>query len=141
MGLFDMFGGPKHPVLDPGTPAAAALEANASLLGELADQVGGGFEVVPAEDGAMYVFIGSPPKAFGVAWLSEGEQHNLKKLAERLGLGFNSVADLTERLGAAYSAHKDEPRFSATVGKHRFTVTQSEALGREVAAIIASVEP
>lgn len=138
MGLFDMFGGSKHPPLDPGSPEARVVVAHESQIADLVAQVGGSIEVVTA-DGAAFAFIGNPPKAFGIAWFDGDEVHNLKKYAEAKGLGYGAIAPVTDRLGAAYSTHAGAPRFSHAVGKHKVVVISSDELGREVAAIIGAL--
>lgn len=138
MGLFDRLSAPKHPALDASGPQAATLAGFDAEITDLMAQVGNKIELL-ALDGAVYAFVGNPPKNFGLAWFDSQGRHNLKKLAEAHGLGYNAMAEITERLGAAYSRHLDQPRFSHPVGKRPVTVIYSEELAREIAGIISVV--
>ena len=75
-------------------------------------------ELVPGER-AIYVFIGRPPDAFGIAWLEHGEEHNFKRLMKEKGLSEGEVRTRSEELRTAYVRSKDEARFTADVGGKR----------------------
>jgi hypothetical protein len=62
---------PDYPAIDPASTAASRIAEVKAQLGELAGQVKDPLEVVPAEH-AAYVFIGKPPKRFGLAWIHDG---------------------------------------------------------------------
>ena len=62
-----------YPLLDSSTPAARQLESVRPPLEKLADETKDPLEVVPAED-SVYIFVGKPPKKFGIAWIEDGEK-------------------------------------------------------------------
>lgn len=80
--LTSILGYPNYPPLDPGTAAAARLEAQRRPLEQLVTNVKARLELLPASD-AIYVFVGKPPETFGFAWLTDGAEHNLKTLIEQ----------------------------------------------------------
>lgn len=127
-----------HPPLDPSSSAAARLARERTLLEEFAHRVHDKLELVPGER-AIYVFIGRPPEAFGIAWLEHGEEHNFKRLMKEKGLSESEARTRSEELRAAYVRSKEEPRYTAEVGGKHVLVTPSPALERELIDIIHRV--
>jgi hypothetical protein len=71
-----------YPSLDSSDPAAMQLESVRPPLEKLAAETNDPLEVVPAED-SVYVFIGKPPKKFGIAWIEDGDKIvNFKSLVD-----------------------------------------------------------
>ncbi|WP_210544117.1 hypothetical protein [Rhodoferax sp. PAMC 29310] len=84
MGLLDKLFGNKeieYPQLPVGNYALAQLDEIKGPLEELAQKVSDHLEVVPAEHEA-FVFLGKPPKSFGIAWIHDGKVTGLKEFAE-----------------------------------------------------------
>ena len=138
MGFFDkMFGGGHdYPELATGTEAAARIEAIRGNLEKLARDVSDPLEVVPSEAGA-YVFIGKPPKRFGIAWIEGNEVKSFKSLMEEHGVSGEAVAKVSDELREIYQRHQDENRFHAKVAERDVVVTPSEGLEHEVRDILA----
>lgn len=130
-------GGKKYPELDDTSPAAKQLAAVKNYLEELTDKVKDPLEVVPAEDSA-YVFIGNPPKNFGMAWIENGKVHNFKTLSQEKGVEQKKLLKLVDKLADAYSQRESLSRFTATIGARPITVTPSKELASDVKNIIAS---
>ncbi|MCF8178823.1 MAG: hypothetical protein K9J74_09980, partial [Sulfuritalea sp.] len=82
MGLLDRWFGSttNYPPLPQDNEAQARLDEVKSQLEELAHRVPDHLEVVPAEHEA-FVFLGKPPKRFGIAWIHDGKVSGLKELA------------------------------------------------------------
>lgn len=138
MGILDkLFGGSKYPELDDASPAAQKLKAVKSSLEELTEKVKDPMEVVPADEGA-YVFIGKPPKNFGMAWIENGRMHNFKTLSEEKGLEQNRMLKLVAELASAYERSDGAERYTATIGGKAVTVTPSQELAGKVQKIIAN---
>lgn len=137
MGLLGkLFGGERErPPLDPSSPAAARLEPHRAVVVAFAGRIHDKLEVVPG-DTTLYAFIGSPPDAFGIAWFTGGEEHNLKSLMKARGLTQTQVQHISEELRLAYVRSADEPRFVFASGKKRVVVTPSASLEQELARII-----
>jgi hypothetical protein len=138
MGILDKFLGPKHdyPSLDTSAPAAKQLESVRSPLKKLADETKDSLEVVPAED-TVYVFVGKPPKKFGIAWIEDGEKVvNFKSLVEEKGLSPISLQRLSEELKKAYTAHQEEPRYLTTIGDHEVVVIPSKPLLQDLKGVV-----
>ena len=117
MGILGKFFGGKHdyPSLDSSIPAAKHLESVRPPLEKLLDETNDRLEVVPAED-SVYVFVGKPPKKFGIAWIDEGHKIvNFKSLVEKKGLSASSLDNLSDELRKAYVAHQDKPRYITKV--------------------------
>jgi hypothetical protein len=129
---------PDYPVIDPSSTAALRLAEVENQLGELAGQVNDPLEVVPTEH-AAYVFIGKPPKRFGLAWIHDGKISGLNTLVEEHGLKPQEVEKLLDQLRGAYERNVDVSRFCTTVQDRDVVVTPSAKLEKEVHEIIDNV--
>jgi hypothetical protein len=137
MGMLDkLFGGKNdYPPLPADNDAAARLDEVRPQLEELASRVKDHLEVVPGEQEA-YVYLGKPPKRFGIAWLHEGKVDGLNELVQEYKLSQLQVQKLIGALSVAYEHASDAPRYSAEVGGKQVTVIPSRGLGKEVHQII-----
>ncbi|MGD2127914.1 MAG: hypothetical protein PVJ17_01345 [Lysobacterales bacterium] len=129
---------PDYPAIDPSSTAASRIAEVETQLGKLADKTRDPLEVVPAEH-AAYVFIGKPPKKFGLAWIHDGEISGLNTLVEEHGLKPEEVAHLLDELRDTYERNADVSRFSTTVADRQVVVTPSTRLEAEVQEIIDRV--
>ena len=129
---------PDYPAMDPASAAASRIAAIETQLGELVGQVKEPLEVVPAEH-AAYVFIGKPPKKFGLAWIHNGEISGLNTLVEEHGLKPLEVEQVLDRLRDAYERNAEVNRFCTTVQDRDVVVTPSVKLETEVHEIIDKV--
>ena len=140
MGFFGkMFGGePSYPELSADTQAAARLEAIRRNLESLARDVSDPLEVVPAEAGA-YVFIGKPPKRFGIAWIEGNEVKSFKSIMAEHDVSAQTLNRVSDELREAYERHQGENRFQAQVADRQVVVTPSSGLEQEVRDILSSL--
>ena len=129
---------PDYPAIDPASTAASRIAEVESQLGDLAAQVKDPLEVVPSEH-AAYVFIGKPPKKFGLAWIHDGEVSGLNTLVEEHGLKPLEVEKVLDQLRDAYTRNADVNRFCATIQDRDVVVTPSAKLEKEVHEIIDEV--
>ena len=129
---------PDYPAMDPSSTAASRIAEVKTQLGELAGQVKDPLEVVPTEH-AAYVFIGKPPKRFGLAWIHDGKISGLNALVEEHGLKPIEVQKVMGQLRDAYERNADVSRFLATVQDCEVVVTPSSSLEKEVHEIIERV--
>jgi hypothetical protein len=137
--LSSIFSGkPDYPAIDPKSPAASRVAEVEAELDELADRVKDRLEVVPSEH-AAYVFIGKPPKKFGLAWIHDGKISGLNTLVEEHGLKPLEVEKVVDQLRAAYERNADVNRYSATVHDRDVVVTPSARLEQEVHEIIDKI--
>ena len=139
MGILGKFFGAKHdyPPLDSSTPAAKQLESVLSPLERLAEKTNDPLEIVPAEDSA-YIFVGKPPKKFGILWIEEGDKIvNFKSLVDEKGLSPNSLLQLSDDLKKAYIAHQDEPRYVTQVSDREVVVIPSTSLLNNLEGVVA----
>ena len=137
--LSDLFSRkPDLPDLDPTTPAATRIAEVEAELDQLAHQVNDRLEVVPSEH-AAYVYIGKPPKKFGLAWIHDGKISGLNTLVEEHGLKPLEVEKLLDQLRAAYERNAKVNRYCATVHDRHVVVTPSATLEKEVHEIIDKV--
>lgn len=139
MGMLDkLFGGNKdYPPLPEDNEAQANINQVRAQLEELAHRAPDKLEVVPAEREA-FVFLGKPPKRFGIAWIHDGKVSSLKELAEENKLSQLEVGKLVNKLGQAYEHASETPRFSTEVSGKQAVVIPSKGLEREVRQIIES---
>ena len=139
MGMFDKwFGGKQdYPPLPADNEAMAKLDEMKAQLEELAKKVNDHLEVVPAEHEA-YVYLGHPPKRFGIAWIHDGKVSGLKELVDESHLSQAQAQKLIRALGAAYEHASDAPRYSAELAGKKVVVIPSDGLGQQVHQIIES---
>lgn len=141
MGFFNkMFSGHKEcPPLDAASPAARRLAEMNSELEELAREVKDNLEVVPGSQ-RSWVFIGKPPKRFGLAWIEGHQVKNLKNLADEKKIAPDRMTRIVEEIREAYLASESDPRFEAEVAGQRVQVAPSQRLEHEVEGIIHRAE-
>ena len=137
MGILDKWFGssPSYPVLAADDRAQAKLDEIKMELEELAHKVDDHLEVVPSEH-AAYVFMGKPPKRFGIAWIHDGKVSSLKELADENQLSPGKVEQLMGELRVAYEHASESPRYTAHLTDTDVVVIPSEGLEREVHEII-----
>ncbi len=126
---------PDYPALDPTSPAASRVAEVGKELDQLADQVKDQLEIVPSEH-AAYVYIGKPPKKFGLAWIHDGKISGLNTLVEEHGLDPLEVSKVVDELRDAYERNADVKRYCTTVHDRDVVVTPSPKLEQEVHEII-----
>ena len=139
MGMFDrIFGSKKdYPPLPHDNEIYAKLDQVKGPLEDLAHRVSDHLEVVPAEKEA-FVFLGKPPKNFGIAWIHDGKVSGLKELVEDNKLPQPAVVKMIDKLGQAYVHASETPRFSTELGGKQAVVIASDGLANEVRQIIVS---
>jgi len=135
--LGKLFGAtPDYPELGASDPAARYLESVRSPLKKLADETNDPLEIVPAED-AVYIFLGKPPKKFGIAWIEDGKKIvNFKSLVDEKGLSTDKLQQLSEDLRKVYIAHQDKPRFLAKISDRDVVVIPSVSLLDNIKGIV-----
>jgi hypothetical protein len=140
MGLLGgLFGGQREPpALDGSDPVVPRLERNRAVLEDFARRVTDKLEILPGERGT-YVFVGKPPKTFGIVWFHDGVESNFKLLMKERGLSAAQVQILSDELRDAYARSEKEPRYSYDLAGRRVVVTPSASLQRDVAQIIGKV--
>lgn len=129
---------PKYPVLDPNSPVARQIQEVEVPLKALVQQVSDTLEVVPA-DGNAYVFLGKPPKKFGVAMIEEGVVQSFVTVAKEKGLNPAQIMTLNEKFRDAYEQNMDAERFQTNVAGKDIVVIPCQPLAQEVAQIVSSI--
>mgnify|MGYP001812413795 FL=1 len=137
MGMLDRWLGGKndYPPLPADNEARAKIDEIKTELEQLAGKVRDHLEIVPGEHEA-YVYLGKPPKHFGIAWLHDGRVDGLNELVDQHKLSQSQVQTLVVALGDAYEHAGDAPRYSTEVAGRTVTVIPSRGLGKEVHEII-----
>ena len=140
MGIFDNFFSTRkvHSPLEATDPLAKHLDKIREPLENLANTTKDQLEVVPANK-ATYVFIGKPPKQFGIAWVQDGKVYNLKKIADTKGLSTSKLEKTSTELSKAYKRSQEDTRYSTKIGSCSCLVTPSETLGQDVDRIIQAI--
>ena len=141
MGFFDKVFGkqPEYPELSEESTAAKQLKAVSSDLEQLAKDVKDPLEVIPGENGA-YVFIGHPPKKFGIAWIEENRVKSFKTLMEEQGLTAQQVAKLSDALREIYLRHQDVEHFQTTIAARDVIITPSKPLENDVREVLTRLQ-
>jgi len=139
MGILAKLFGDKqdYPPLDSSGPAAKQLESVRPPLEKLAEETKNPLEVVPADDTA-YIFVGKPPKKFGIAWIEDGEKIvNFKSLVEEKGLAPTSLQRLSEELKKTYVTHQEKPRYVTRIKDREVVVIPSTSLLNDLKGVVA----
>lgn len=126
-----------YPELAEDTMAAKQIHAIEGSLKELISSISDPLEVVPTE-GHAFVFIGKPPKRFGMAMIDDGV-HSLGAAAKEHGIDQIQLQKINEKLRNAYLHCQDAPRYSTSVNGKTVVVTPSEQLAQEVSEITKSI--
>ena len=127
-----------YPELDSDNPAAEKVHKFEGPLQDLMKQVSDPLEVVPAEDHA-FVFIGKPPKKFGVAMIEDGAVQSFIAVAKEKGLDQAKIQMMNEQLRDAYVHNLDAQRYKAVVAGKEVVVTPCMQLDQEVKQIMSSM--
>jgi hypothetical protein len=137
MGFLDrLFDKEKNfPELDASSQTAKRIDRFRHDLENLVNEVHDSLEVVPTDDTA-YVFIGKPPKNFGVAWIRDGKINNFKTLVQDHGVPEMKLQLISERLREAYQKNDTASRFSTSIADQKIIVTESHSLAQELREII-----
>jgi hypothetical protein len=129
---------PDYPALDDHSPAAQRIHEVEDALKELAHDVSDPLEVVPSEH-AAYVFLGKPPKRFGLAWIHDGKVTGLNTLVQEHGVSPAEIEKVLDELREAYKRHMDEAHFTTKVENRTVVVTPSQGLEKEVHDIVEQI--
>lgn len=137
MGFLDkLFDKEKNfPELEASSQTAQQIDRFRHALENLANEVKDPLEVIPTDDTA-YVFIGKPPKKFGVAWIRDGKINNFKTLVQEHGVPEMKLQLISERLRKAYQKNDTANRFSTSLADQKIIVTESNSLAKELREII-----
>ncbi len=127
-----------YPELDSDNPVADQLHEFDGPLQDLMGQISDTLEVVPADDHA-YVFIGKPPKKFGVAMIEDGAVQSFIAAAKEKGLDQAKIQMLNEKLRDAYMHNMDAQRYKTRVAGKEVVVTPCLQLDQEVRQIMSSM--
>lgn len=139
MGLLkNLIGGEEHPPLPDDSYAVERVRNVMPGLRQLTEETNDRFEVVPAEDWA-YVFIGKPPKKFGMAWITGDTVENLGELARRKNFSPITLEKIEDELRDAYKRSEAEQRYAMQVEGKEIIVTPSRDLESEVNRIIQAL--
>ncbi|PLY00660.1 MAG: hypothetical protein C0623_06870 [Desulfuromonas sp.] len=139
MGLFSKLGGKDYPALSSDSAAAEQLANMQAGLKDLIEEIPDKLEVIPGNDSA-YVFIGKPPKKFGVAWVDdEGHVGKLHTLVAEQGVQPAVVQGISEELRVAYEKNQAAERFKTDIEGKEVVVTPCAELRNDVAEIIGKV--
>ena len=126
---------PDYPPLPDGSRAASKVAEVEHELEELVHKTRDPLEVVPSEH-AAYVFLGRPPKKFGLAWIHDGKVSGLNTLIEEHGLSAADVEKVIDQLRDAYQRHQSEAHYCARIEDRAVVVTPSPGLEQAVHGII-----
>ena len=135
MGLFSKK--VNYPELAPDNPAAQQIRAVEAGLKELVGQISDPLEIIPA-DGQAFVFIGKPPKKFGMAMV-DNKVHSFVAAAREHGIDQNQLQKINEKLRDAYLNFQDAPRYQTNVNGKTVVVTPNEQLAQDVSEITSIV--
>jgi len=138
MGLFGkLFGSkPQYEPLPDDSEAARQLESLREPLVSFAGQTSDDLELVPA-DREGFIFIGSPPKRFGIVWIdSDGKINNFKTLAGEKGVSAARLQDLVQELSRVYQASSGVTRYSTSLEGRPLTVTPNSELAARLRQVI-----
>jgi len=94
-------------------------------------------EVIPGAD-TSYVFIGKPPRKYGMAFIQNGQVMNLQSFAQKRKLSETDVAKLSNRLTDVYSQNSASERFSTRIGDRPVVVNPSDSLKQALDVLLGA---
>ena len=124
-----------YPELGDDSPVAEQINEVEGPLKTLMNQVSDPLEVILADNQA-YVFIGKPPKKFGVAVIEGGAVQSFVAAAKEKGLEPVKIQKLNEQFRDAYIQNQDAQRYKASIAGKEIVVTPCAELAREVTQIM-----
>ena len=127
-----------YPELGDDSPVAEQINEVEGPLKTLMNQVSDPLEVIPADNQA-YVFIGKPPKKFGVAVIEGGAVQSFVAAAKEKGLEPVKIQKLNEQFRDAYIQNQDAQRYKASIAGKEIVVTPCAELARQVSQIMGSM--
>jgi len=127
-----------YPELGDDSPVAEQINEVEGPLKTLMNQVSDPLEVIPADNQA-YVFIGKPPKKFGVAVIEGGAVQSFVAAAKEKGLEPVKIQKLNEQFRDAYIQNQDAQRYKASIAGKEIVVTPCAELAWEVSQIMGSM--
>ena len=127
-----------YPELGDDSPVAEQINEVEGPLKTLMNQVSDPLEVIPADNQA-FVFIGKPPKKFGVAVIEGGAVQSFVAAAKEKGLEPVKIQKLNEQFRDAYIQNQDAQRYKASIAGKEIVVTPCAELAREVSQIMGSM--
>ncbi len=130
-----MSGKSGYPALDQASPAADSIDKIRDQLESLSKQVHKPLEVIPGEEGS-FIFIGKPPRDFGIAWIKGDKVHNFKTLVEEQGVKPEELMSLSNKLRDVYEANSEDARYTTKIGRKNIVVTPSEQFRSQVSEVI-----
>lgn len=129
---------PDYPTLDDASRAGRKVAEVRPELQALLHKVKDPLEIVPSEH-AAYVFIGKPPKKFGLAWIHDGKVSGLNTLIQEHGVKPEEIDRTLDALRDAYTRHEDAQHYTTVIDDQVVVVTASEQLEHEVHDIIERI--
>jgi hypothetical protein len=135
MGILDGLFGPKHPPLPETDPAVLRLGDAGEEFESFVAKANDKLEVVTGE-GPIYLFVGKPPKAFGVVWFDNGERHDVRSMMDSGTLTPQVAGQLARDFGDIYVSHSTDDRYSYAIAGHAVTVTPSPELHNELSQAV-----
>lgn len=126
------------PPLEESNPAAQQLAAIREPLQKLASEVSDRLEVIPSQ-GTAYVFVGKPPKKFGLVWIHDGKVSNFKTLIQEKGIEPRTLESLVDKLKTAYKQSGEATRYVSRIGERQLVVTPNAELEKTVHEIMDRV--
>jgi hypothetical protein len=139
MGILDRFfgKGKDYPPLEPDCEAARKIEKVRKELETLAKDVKDPLEVIPGTE-TSYVFIGKPPRKYGMAFIQNGQVLNLQSFAQKKKLSETDVAKLSNRLTDVYSQNQSSQRYSTQIGDRPIVVNPSGSLKQALDGLLGA---
>ena len=138
MGFFDkIFGGKKeYAPLDQTSAAARQLENLQKPLADFIQKTDDTIEVIPS-DNTAYIFLGEPPKRFGITWIEQdGSVHNFKSLVEDKGVSEIKLQRMVGKLREAYIESKTTERNSTTISGKQVVIAPCADLAKNIEQVI-----
>lgn len=128
-----------YPELDSSVPEYGTVQSYKKHLEKFAENISSDMEVLPFEN-RLFIFIGNPPRNFGLAWIEDTYMYNLKGVVKEKGISPSEFQKISEELRAAYERHKDSiNKYTLQLPNTLAVINSSRALGEEVSAIISKV--
>lgn len=130
---------PAYPEIDNSVPEYNTVQSYKKHLKKFVETVTSDMEVLPFDD-KLFVFIGNPPRNFGLAWIKNTYVYNLKGVVKEKGLSPSKFQKISDDLRDAYERHMGSlNKYSLPLPNTQVVISSSRALGEEISPIVSDL--
>jgi len=141
MGILGKFFGKEtaYPEIDNSVPEYSIVQSYKKHLEKFVETVTSDMEVLPFDD-KLFVFIGNPPRNFGLAWIKDTYIYNLKGIVKEKGISPSEFQKISDDLRDTYERRMGSlNKYSLPLPNAQVVINSSSELGEEISRIVSDL--